>query len=122
MIIVSGTLRLRPESVAALRAIAEVTLRETRKEEGCILYSFAEDLLEPGLIRIYEEWETMEALDAHGRTPHIEAWREAHPNQTFVSPWRDADPATRPDAPYAIRLRAPRTGNATVTVGSWRSR
>lgn len=77
MIIVSGTLRLRPESVAALRAIAEVTLRETRKEEGCILYSFAEDLLEPGLIRIYEEWETMEALDAHGRTPHIEAWREA---------------------------------------------
>lgn len=43
----------------------------------------------------------------------IEAWRAEHPNQTFVSPWRDADPSTRPDAPYAIRLRAPREG---VTV------
>ncbi|SHL97919.1 glutamyl-tRNA synthetase [Paracoccus solventivorans] len=43
----------------------------------------------------------------------IEAWRAEHPNRPFVSPWRDADPATRPDAPYAIRLRAPREG---VTV------
>ncbi|MFC0812522.1 glutamate--tRNA ligase [Paracoccus panacisoli] len=43
----------------------------------------------------------------------IAAWREAHPNQVFQSPWRDADPATRPDAPFAIRLRAPREG---VTV------
>ena len=28
----------------------------------------------------------------------------------FQSPWRDADPATHPDAPYAIRMRAPREG------------
>jgi glutamyl-tRNA synthetase len=32
----------------------------------------------------------------------------------FRSPWRDADPATHPDAPYAIRVRAPRDG-VTVT-------
>jgi glutamyl-tRNA synthetase len=31
----------------------------------------------------------------------------------FQSPWRDADPATHPDAPYAIRMKAPRSG-ATV--------
>ena len=31
----------------------------------------------------------------------------------FQSPWRDADPATHPDAPYAIRMKAPRDG-ATV--------
>ncbi|SDL08494.1 glutamate--tRNA ligase [Paracoccus chinensis] len=43
----------------------------------------------------------------------IEAWRAENPNQPFVSPWRDADPSTRPDAPHAIRLRAPREG---VTV------
>ena len=43
----------------------------------------------------------------------IEAWRAENPNRPFVSPWRDADPATRPDAPFAIRLRAPREG---VTV------
>jgi len=32
----------------------------------------------------------------------------------FLSPWRDADPATHPDAPYAIRMRAPRTGETLV--------
>ncbi len=28
----------------------------------------------------------------------------------FQSPWRDVDPATHPDAPYAIRMKAPREG------------
>ena len=32
----------------------------------------------------------------------------------FQSPWRDADPATHPDAAYAIRMRAPRTGETLV--------
>ena len=31
----------------------------------------------------------------------------------YQSPWRDADPATHPDAPYVVRLKAPRDG---VTV------
>ena len=47
----------------------------------------------------------------------IEAFREAARAEgrstLFLSPWRDADPATHPDAPYAIRLKAPREG-ATV--------
>jgi glutamyl-tRNA synthetase len=32
----------------------------------------------------------------------------------FLSPWRDADPATHPDAPFAIRMRAPRTGETVI--------
>jgi glutamyl-tRNA synthetase len=32
----------------------------------------------------------------------------------FESPWRDADPATAPDAPFVVRLRAPRTGETAV--------
>jgi glutamyl-tRNA synthetase len=32
----------------------------------------------------------------------------------FQSPWRDADPATHPDAPYAIRMKAPRTGETEI--------
>jgi glutamyl-tRNA synthetase len=47
----------------------------------------------------------------------IEAFREAARaggrSTLFRSPWRDADPATHPDAPFAIRVRAPRDG-ATV--------
>ena len=33
---------------------------------------------------------------------------------SFRSPWRDADPADHPDAPYTIRLRAPREGDTVV--------
>ncbi len=48
----------------------------------------------------------------------IEAFREAARAEgrstLFQSPWRDADPATHPDAPYVIRLKAPRTGETVI--------
>ena len=48
----------------------------------------------------------------------IEAFREAARAEgrstLYQSPWRDADPSSHPDAPYVIRLKAPREG-ATVT-------
>ena len=33
----------------------------------------------------------------------------------FISPWRDADPATHPDAPFVIRMKAPSTGQTVIT-------
>ncbi len=32
----------------------------------------------------------------------------------FQSPWRDADAAMHPDAPFAIRMKAPRTGETVI--------
>ncbi len=32
----------------------------------------------------------------------------------FLSPWRDADPATHPDRPFVIRLKAPRDGETVI--------
>ncbi len=32
----------------------------------------------------------------------------------YLSPWRDADPATHPDAPFVIRLKAPREGDTVI--------
>lgn len=32
----------------------------------------------------------------------------------FVSPWRNADPATHPDAPFVIRMKAPRSGQTVI--------
>ncbi|TFF21645.1 antibiotic biosynthesis monooxygenase [Jiella endophytica] len=77
MIIVSGILRLSPADLAGLREAAAAVLAATRAEAGCIVYSFAEDLIEPGLVRIYEEWESREALAAHGKSAHIAAWHQA---------------------------------------------
>ncbi len=49
----------------------------------------------------------------------IEAFREAEKARgvsypVFLSPWRDADPITYPDAPYVIRMKAPRTGETLI--------
>ncbi len=48
----------------------------------------------------------------------IEAFREAARAEgrstLFQSPWRDADPSTYPDAPFVIRLKAPREGETVI--------
>jgi glutamyl-tRNA synthetase len=57
----------------------------------------------------YRCWSTVEEIEvfrglakAEGRPP------------LFRSPWRDADPATAPNAPFVVRLRAPREGETVV--------
>ncbi|MFC0201083.1 glutamate--tRNA ligase [Paracoccus rhizosphaerae] len=52
------------------------------------------------------------AYKCFSTTDEIAAWREQHPRQPFVSPWRDA--TDLPDAPFAIRLKAPRTGETVI--------
>ncbi|MBA4489699.1 glutamate--tRNA ligase [Paracoccus sp. S1E-3] len=52
------------------------------------------------------------AYRSYETTEEIAAWREAHPNQPFQSPWRDR--THQPDAPYVIRLRAPREGQTVI--------
>ena len=48
----------------------------------------------------------------------IESFREAAraegKSTLYISPWRDADPATHPDAPYVVRLKAPRDGDTVI--------
>ena len=69
--------------------------------------------------------EVARAMLAAGRaykcfsTPEeIEAFREAARAEgrstLFRSPWRDADPATHPDAPHVIRIKAPQAGQTTL--------
>ena len=43
-----------------------------------------------------------------------EAARAGGRSTLFQSPWREADPATHPDAPYVIRIKAPREGQSVI--------
>jgi glutamyl-tRNA synthetase len=43
-----------------------------------------------------------------------EAARAEGHSTLFQSPWREADPATHPDAPYVVRLKAPRDGQTVI--------
>ena len=76
-VIVTGWVRLAPEDVAKARPAALAMMAASRTEDGCFEYAYAEDLIEPGLIRVSERWRDFPALEAHFRTPHMAEWRRA---------------------------------------------
>jgi quinol monooxygenase YgiN len=79
MILIQGHLKTAPENAAKLKAAAAPLIAATREEPGCLAYTFAEDLGEPGLIHILERWADEAALDAHNKTAHLAAFMGALP-------------------------------------------
>ncbi|GAA4049080.1 putative quinol monooxygenase [Parerythrobacter jejuensis] len=75
MLIILGTVRLPPENLYEARAAMQEMIEESRAEEGCVTYSYAEDVIEPGLVRVTEIWRDREALDAHFASDHLAEWR-----------------------------------------------
>lgn len=70
-----GTIRLPAERLAAARPAMRAMVMASRAEDGCLGYSYAEDVLEPGLIHVTERWRDRAALERHVETPHLAAWR-----------------------------------------------
>ncbi|MBW8753052.1 MAG: antibiotic biosynthesis monooxygenase [Sphingomonadales bacterium] len=75
MIVVTGSFRLPLESLEAGRAAMARVIAASRAEPGCLAYAYAEDVLEPGLLRVSEAWENRAALAAHFAMPHMQAWQ-----------------------------------------------
>jgi quinol monooxygenase YgiN len=71
---VIGQFRMPPENMDAARPLMRKVMEATRAEQGCIEYNYAEDVLDPGLIRVSELWESREQLMAHLATPHMAVW------------------------------------------------
>ena len=71
MIILAGTITCDPEKMEEALTAIRPLMEATQAEEGCIDYALSADSLVPGLIRIYEEWETDEALEVHRKAPHM---------------------------------------------------
>ncbi|MEW6019974.1 MAG: putative quinol monooxygenase [Pseudomonadota bacterium] len=78
-LVIAGTIRVPPENLEAFRPHMLAMLEASRAEDGCLVYSYAEDVAEPGLIRVFEAWRDQAALEAHFATAHLAAWRAAWP-------------------------------------------
>lgn len=46
-------------------------VEKTVLEPGCIKYELYQDINDPGVLTMIEEWESIEALDAHEKTEHF---------------------------------------------------
>ncbi|MDA9980098.1 glutamate--tRNA ligase [Yoonia sp.] len=67
----------------------------------------AHQLLEAG--KAYKCFSTPEEIEAFRETA-----RAAKTSTLFRSPWRDVAASDHPDAPYAVRIKAPRDGKTTL--------
>ena len=76
-VIIAGTVRVAPERLAGFRPHQDAMLAASRAEDGCITYSYAVDVQDPGLIRVFEQWRDQAAIDAHFQAPHMAVWRAA---------------------------------------------
>ena len=77
MIIVSGVFEVVPADRDAAIAAAVRMATETRKEAGCQSYAFYGDFEDANRIRVFEEWESGEALERHFMTAHMTEFRAA---------------------------------------------
>ena len=75
MLILSVFLRVPPDQVEVLRPHMQTVIAASRAEPGCLFYTLAEDMAEPGLIRAFEVYADDAALKAHGESDHFKAWR-----------------------------------------------
>jgi quinol monooxygenase YgiN len=75
MLVIAGSISIDPEKRDGAIEAATHMMQETRKEPGCISYTFSADLADPGRFLVFEEWESQDALDAHFKAPHMAAFQ-----------------------------------------------
>jgi quinol monooxygenase YgiN len=78
-LLIVGTVRLPPDRLAAAKAVMSAMIAASRGEDGCLDYAYAEDVADPGLIRVSELWRDRDSLARHFASPHLAAWRAAWP-------------------------------------------
>ncbi len=79
MIIVAEEIVLEAGTIEGerVRDAIRIMEEESRKESGCLTYAFSVDINDPTIMRIYERWESMEALEAHFKAPHMAVFQKA---------------------------------------------
>ncbi len=63
--IIAGVFEVDPADRESWLASRAPLMARSRAEPGCITYVFAPDPIEPGLVQLFERWESEEALEAH---------------------------------------------------------
>jgi quinol monooxygenase YgiN len=80
MIIVHGTFPVkadvRDDALELMRQMASAS----RAELGCISYEFYVGLADPNRLLLFQEWESVEALQGHFETDHMEEFLRVLPD------------------------------------------
>ncbi len=77
MLIVLATAKLGEGALEQGREAISKMVTASNAEPGCISYAYAQDVLDPTLLRVVEKWRDEEALKTHFATPHMAEFRTA---------------------------------------------
>jgi quinol monooxygenase YgiN len=77
MIVVQVEVIVEPGAAAKVVDAVKKMETATRKEAGCLKYAFAVDISDPGMVRVIERWESMDAIKAHMASPHMAEFNQA---------------------------------------------
>lgn len=80
MIIVKGCIPLnqdgREEAVALIREMAD----GARRERGCLAYEVYLSVEDPDTVVLWQQWRSLEALEAHFASDHVDTFLEMIPD------------------------------------------
>jgi len=62
---------VRPTKHEAFLKAAQPMIDGTRKESGCIFYNLHQDIENPNIYFMLEEWTSLDKLKAHGESAHV---------------------------------------------------
>ena len=80
MIIVHGVFPIRAEARSKALALMEEMSSLSRKEPGCVTYEFYAALSSDTEFLLFQEWESIDALQDHFDTPHMETFLSELPD------------------------------------------
>ena len=63
MIIVAGSIRIKPGQREAFLGLARGAIEEARAAEGCLDFAVSADVVDPDRVNIFERWQSVEALE-----------------------------------------------------------
>tara|TARA_E500000331_G_scaffold352448_1_gene401063 strand:- start:1078 stop:1362 length:285 start_codon:yes stop_codon:yes gene_type:complete len=92
-------MELGEENIAALRDALSEMEAASRAEEGCDDFTYSVELNNPDVIRITERWESMDALAAHFKAPHmakVQAATQQHPPKSSYAYFYEATEVAPP--------------------------
>jgi quinol monooxygenase YgiN len=77
MIVINVEITVEPGAADKARDAVTSMEHATRQEAGCLRYAFSVDISDPGMIRVTERWESMEAIQTHMKSPHMADFQKA---------------------------------------------
>lgn len=80
MIIVHGTFPVKADARDDALELMREMASASRAEHGCISYEFYVGLTDPNMLLLFQEWESVDALQGHFETDHMEEFLRVLPD------------------------------------------